>query len=306
MTALISDPAGIQSPATARPGRTTTTRRRRPKVGRTLLLLLFAAYFFIPLYAAVDFTLGGSRRTMGHTLSVWTGLVHQDGFTTNLLTSLKIAAGTVALLLVLMVPTMAWLHLRLPHMRRFVEGVCLLPMAIPAVVIANGILGAFKSWPQAITGSSWILILEYVILALPFTYRSLDAGLSAIPLTTLVEAARSLGASWPTTLWRVVVPNIRTSIASAGILGAALALGEFTIANLLLLNTFPIWTDQAGQQDGEVATTASMLILFLSWLLLMLVSHLGRGRRARKSTKSGPKSDQPDKPDKPDNLGSAQ
>ena len=74
------------------------------------------------------------------------------------------------------------------------------------------------------------------------------------------------------------MPNIRTAIASAGILGAALALGEFTIANLLLLNTFPIWTDQAGQQDGEVATTASMLILFLSWLLLMLVSHLGRGR----------------------------
>jgi putative spermidine/putrescine transport system permease protein len=171
-------------------------------------------------------------------------------------------------------------------MRRFVEGVCLLPMAIPAVVIANGILGAFKSWPQAITGSSWILILEYVVLALPFTYRSLDAGLSAIPLATLVEAARSLGASWPTTLWRVVVPNVRTAIASAGILGAALALGEFTIANLLLLNTFPVWTDQAGQQDGEVATTAAMLILFLSWLLLMAVSRLGRGRGPEKSEKS--------------------
>ena len=282
MTTLISDSPAVQSPATAGPGR---TQRRRPRAGRAVLLLLFAAYFFIPLYAAVDFTLGGSRRNMGHTLSVWTGLVHQEGFTTNLMTSLKIAGGTVLLLLVLMVPTMAWLHLRLPHLRRVVEGVCLLPMAIPAVVIANGILGAFKSWPQAITGSSWILILEYVILALPFTYRSLDAGLSAIPLTTMVEAARSLGASWPTTLWRVVVPNIRTSVASAGILGAALALGEFTIANLLLLNTFPIWTDQAGQQDGEVATTASMLILFLSWLLLMLVSQLGKGRAGKKSPK---------------------
>ncbi|MFL6112342.1 MAG: ABC transporter permease subunit, partial [Catenulispora sp.] len=102
---------------------------------------------------------------------------------------------------------------------------------------------------------------------------------------TMVEAARSLGASWPTALWRVVVPNIRTAIASAGILGAALALGEFTIANLLLLYTFPVWTDQAGQQDGEIATTAAMLILFLSWLLLMLVSHLGRGRTIPKAPK---------------------
>lgn len=270
---------GTQSSATL-PAR---NRRRRPPVGRTVVLVLFAGYFFVPLYAAVDFTLGGSRRNRGHTLSVWTGLVHQQGFTGNLMTSLRIAVFTVVLLLVLMVPTMAWLHLRLPHLRRVVEGVCLLPMAIPAVVIANGVIGAFKSWPQAITGSSWILVLEYVILALPFTYRSLDAGLSAIPLTTLVEAARSLGASWPTTLWRVVVPNVRTAIASAGILGAALALGEFTIANLLLLNTFPVWTDQAGQQDGEVATTAAMLILFLSWLLLMAVSRLGRGRTREKS-----------------------
>jgi putative spermidine/putrescine transport system permease protein len=250
----------------------------RSRAGRYSVLIVFGAYFLVPLFAAVDFTLGGSRNHMGHTLSVWTGLVHQDGFGTNLWTSVRIAFFTVLLLLVLMVPTMAWLHLRLPHLRRVVEAVCLLPMAIPAVVIANGILGAFKSWQIMRDGSDWMLILEYVILALPFTYRSLDAGLSAIPLTTMVEAARSLGASWPVTLWRVVVPNIRAAIASAGILGAALALGEFTIANLLLLNTFPVWTDQAGQQDGEVATTAAMLILFLSWLLLMAVSRLGRSR----------------------------
>ena len=257
------------------------TRSARHRYGRAMVLILFGLYFLVPLYAAIDFTLGGSRNHQGHTLSVWTGLVHQEGFGENLWTSVKIAALTVLLLLLLMVPTMAWLHLRLPHLRRIVEGVCLLPMAIPAVVIANGILGAFKDWSLMRNGSDWMLILEYVVLALPFTFRSLDAGLSAIPLQTMVEAARSLGASWPVALWRVVVPNIRTAIASAGILGAALALGEFTIANLLLLNTFPVWTDQAGQQDGEVATTAAMLILFLSWLLLMVVSHLGRANHRR-------------------------
>jgi putative spermidine/putrescine transport system permease protein len=267
--------APAAAPLPAKPRR----RRGRPRYGRAVTLLFFGLNFLLPLYAAIDFTLGGGRRHMtGRTISVWTGLVHQQGFTDNLFTSVKIAAATVVLVLLLMVPTMAWLHLRLPHLRRVVEGICILPMAIPAVVIANGILGAFKNWPTWINGGPAILILEYVVLALPFTFRTLDAGLSAIPLQTMVEAARSLGASWPATLWRVVVPNIRTAIASAGILGAALALGEFTIANLLLLNTFPVWTSQAGQQDGEVATTAAMLILFLSWLLLMAVSRLGRRR----------------------------
>jgi putative spermidine/putrescine transport system permease protein len=279
----VTDVAGT-APSGTRASAAGPRAKSRISIGRIVVLVLFGAYFFVPLGAAVYFTLGGSRHGQGLTLSVWTGLVHQDGFSSNLMTSIRIALATVALVLVLMVPTMAWIHLRLPHLRRVVEGICILPMAIPAVVIAYGVLGAFKGWPQQITGSSPILIFEYVILALPFTFRSLDAGLSAIPLQTMVEAARSLGASWPVALWRVVVPNIRTSILSAGILGAALALGEFTIANVLLLNTFPIWTAQAGQQDGEVATTASMLILFLSWLLLMVASRLGTRRRGRRRT----------------------
>lgn len=289
MSALSDAVAAVPAPGPAPAGtRGARSDRKRPRFGRRLALLLFGVYFLVPLYAAIDFSLGGSRRHMGHTLSVWTGLVHQPGFGDNLWTSVEIAVATVVLVLLLMVPTMAWLHLRLPHLRRLVEGICILPMAVPAVVVANGIVGAFRSWPNAITASSWILVLEYVILALPFTFRTLDAGLAAIPLSTMVEAARSLGASWPVALWRVVVPNVRTAIASAAILGAALALGEFTIANLLLLNTFPVWTSQVGQQDGESATTASMLILFLSWLLLMAVSRLGRRRTHRIRTAKTP------------------
>src|SRR5262249_15178396 len=49
----------------------------------------------------------------------------------------------------------------------------------------------------------------YVILAMPFAYRSLDAGLRSLELRTLVDAASSLGARWPTTLWRGLLPNPR-------------------------------------------------------------------------------------------------
>ena len=49
-----------------------------------------------------------------------------------------------------------------------------------------------------------VLVLAYVVLALPFVYRSLDAGLRAIDVRTLVEAARNCGASWPHVLFRVI------------------------------------------------------------------------------------------------------
>jgi putative spermidine/putrescine transport system permease protein len=238
----------------------------RHPIARWITLLVAAVFFLLPIAASIEFSLRGRNGT--HTLDTWANLVGQDGFTQNLLTSLELAGGTVVLTL----PTMAWVHLRLPRLRRVLESICVLPMVIPAVVLANGVLVAFRNGPQWVTGTPVVLALEYVVLALPFTFRTLDAGMSAIPLATLVEAARNLGANWFTVLWRVVVPNLRTAILGSAILAAAMVLGEFTIANLLLMNTFPVWTVQAGQQDPEVAMAASMLILLVSWILLMVMS----------------------------------
>ena len=39
-------------------------------------------------------------------------------------------------------------------------------------------------------------------LALPYMYRAVDTGLRAIDVRTLTEAAESLGAGWPTILFR--------------------------------------------------------------------------------------------------------
>ncbi len=53
-------------------------------------------------------------------------------------------------------------------------------------------------------------------------------------METISEAARSLGASWFTVIFRVIVPNMRQAILNALLLTWALVLGEFTVAYLLL------------------------------------------------------------------------
>ena len=122
----------------------------------------------------------------------------------------------------------------------------------------------------------------YVILAMPFAYRSLDAGLRALELRTLVDAASSLGAGWLSTLWRVILPNLRTALLSATVLTVALVLGEFTMASLDLYQTFPVWIVAFDQTSGPVSTAASLLALFVTWLFLLLIVTVG-GRRARRT-----------------------
>ena len=73
-----------------------------------------------------------------------------------------------------------------------------------------------------------------MVLAVPFAFRAIDNGLAAVPLRTLVEAARNLGAGRATTLVRVVLPTIRTAVLGAAFLTLALVLGEVVIARILL------------------------------------------------------------------------
>src|SRR6202012_4697793 len=111
--------------------------------------------------------------------------------------------------LALMVPTAVYVHLRLPHLRRVLDSITILPIVIPPVVLIIGVLQITKVTPS-LQESPYLLALEYVILSMPFAYRSIDAGLRSLDLKTMTEASSSLGAGWGSTLWRGILPHLPT------------------------------------------------------------------------------------------------
>jgi putative spermidine/putrescine transport system permease protein len=237
-------------------------------VWRWVILLIAGVYFLLPLYAAIRFA---GVKAFG---SVFT----QPGFGAALWTSIQIAAMTWAITMALMVPTTIYVHLRLPAMRRFLESITILPIVIPPIVLTVGVLQVF---PIQLKATMWLLGIEYVILAMPFAYRAIDAGLRSIDLKTLTEASSNLGGGWLTTMWRVVLPNLGTSLLSSTVLIVALCLGEFTMASLNLVTTFPVWIVQTDQLNANISVSASIIALVVTWLFLMLIVTIGshRGRR---------------------------
>ena len=237
-------------------------------VWRWVILLIAGVYFLLPLYAAIRFA---GIKAFG---SVFT----QPGFGSSLWTSIQIAAMTWAITMALMVPTTIYVHLRLPAMRRFLESITILPIVIPPIVLTVGVLQVF---PIQLKATMWLLGIEYVILAMPFAYRAIDAGLRSIDLKTLTEASSNLGGGWLTTMWRVILPNLGTSLLSSTVLIVALCLGEFTMASLNLVTTFPVWIVQTDQLNANISVSASIIALVVTWLFLMLIVTIGsrRGRR---------------------------
>ena len=233
-------------------------------------LILAGTIFFLPLIAAAEFSFrnpGGK----GHSFVNYTWLLQQDGFLPALGASLRLAILSGALNLILMVPTMVILNLKAKRYKSLVDFICILPLIIPVVSLA---IGAQVSMPEFLQNTDYELVFFFVIVALPYTYRALDSAISAIDIKVLVEASRSLGASWFSTIVKVIIPAIKSGIIGSLFLSFALAVGEFTLTSLLHWDTFPTWTVVAAQQNILGAIAISVFSFALAIFVLTSVGIL--------------------------------
>ncbi|MDQ2813741.1 MAG: ABC transporter permease subunit [Actinomycetota bacterium] len=280
VTALNETPAA--APA-GRPGGMQVRRRRRLNVFRYVVFTLFGLFFVLPLLALGRFSLEGAKLGTW-ALTAWRQIGSYQGSGIPPLLSaieitLELAVITCVVTMVLLVPTMIWIRLRVKWLARTMEILCLLPLTIPAIVLVVG-LGPVYNKIQHYELSSLMLFWAYVILALPYAYRALAAGLSAVDVETISEAARSLGASWFTVIFRVIVPNMRQAILNALLLTWALVLGEFTIAYLLLYSNLQVelYSISRNTPNAGVLFSTSFAALLFAFILLLILSFVGRRR----------------------------
>ncbi|MFE9928025.1 ABC transporter permease [Streptomyces sp. NPDC005533] len=260
---------------------------RRPGIWRGAVLALAGVYFLGPLVASFVFTVHVPGQ--GVSFEAYGELLSADGFTESLLLSLGLAAATIALSLLLAVPALVAVRIGSPRLRPVVEVMCMLPLVVPPIALVTGISTVLRWGPEHLSRTPLyqtfiavqnekfpvVLVLAYTVLALPFVYRSLDAGMRAVDVPTLVEAARSCGASWPYVVLRVLLPNLRASLAGAAFLTLALVLGEFTIASLLGFRPFAVWIVSISGAQARMSVAVSILSLLITWLLLIALSRAG-------------------------------
>jgi putative spermidine/putrescine transport system permease protein len=273
---------GFAAPA-ERPHGMQNRRRQRLNIFRYLVFTVFGLFFLLPILATARYSLEGS--SLGTwTLTAWKQIASYQGpppLLSAIEITLELAVITCVIVLVLLVPTMVWIRLRVQWLSRPFEFLCLLPLTIPAIILVVG-LAPIYNFIRHYQLSALTLFLAYVILALPYAFRALSAGLNAIDVPTLSEAARSLGASWFTVIARVIVPNMWQAILNATVLAAALVLGEFTIAYLLLYNTLPVelFSISRNTPNASVIFSTSLASLLFAFFLLLILSYAGR-RRSR-------------------------
>lgn len=225
------------------------------------------------------------------TASGFLGFLSDPQFYRSLGLSVALAAATVVVLIAALVPAVVAVHLWAPKLSGVLSVVCTLPLVIPSIALVAGLMAVLQGLASQGRGSAANQLAQglqnpdfpvavvgaYVILALPFTYRSIDAALSAIPLRTYVEASESLGAGTWRTLAKVVAPNIRGSVIFSACFAFCLAIGEYTVAATMSVNTLPVYMATLSTTDFRASIALSLVSNIVTWgLLAFAMVYAGR------------------------------
>ena len=207
--------------------------------------------------------------------------------------SLRLAAATTAILLVIGMPLAYWLTFSRRPWKFLVEAVVALPLVLPPTVLGFYVLLAIG--PRSPIGTLYAkltggmlpfsfqgLLAASVLYSLPFTVQPMAAAFAAVD-RKLLEASWCLGVSRAETFRRVMAPLAPPGIATGAVLSFAHTMGEFgvvlmvggNIAGATRTVSISIY-DQVQALDYGAATMTSLFLLGASFAALALIYALQR------------------------------
>lgn len=216
-------------------------------------------------------------------------------FAQTLLLTFKLAFITTLILLVVGIPLAAALAGWRSRWRIFFETLITMPMVLPPSVLGYYLLVAYS--PDHFPGNilkHWFdvqlaftfpgLVVGSVLFSLPFMVSPLQAGLQNLPVS-LSEASASLGKSKFVTLFRVLLPNIKSSLVTSLALCFAHTIGEFGVV-LMIGGNIPGVTrvasiaiyDEVQALHFNLANRYAFILFAITFLLLLIINAFNPNR----------------------------
>ena len=248
--------------------------------------ILALLYLFVPLYGTLDFSLRMAKGRLS--FLAYQTVLSDPQFLASFRYSATMGLITVMVSVVLFLPTIYWLHLKLPQARPLVEIITILPFIIPVIVFVFGLIRTFSRPPLQLTLTPFktdiLITAGYVILSMPYMYRSIDIGMRSIDVRGLTEAAQSLGSNWFQVLFNVIFPNLRIAVLSGALISFALVIGELILGDFLVRPALGPYMVQVGRDSAYQPAAMAMLSWALTWICLGLIQLFGRGGTGQQLT----------------------
>ncbi len=211
-----------------------------------------------------------------------------------LVLTFKLAAITTALLLIIAIPIAYWLAHTKSQIKPVLETLVSMPLVLPPTVLGFYLLVVFSpanpvgNWLDEHLGLQLIfsfegLIFASILYSLPFMVHPIQAGFSNLS-SSLTEASYVLGKSKSTTLFKVLLPNIKPSLLTGIVLAFAHTIGEFGVV-LMIGGNIPGKTkvasiaiyDEVEALNYDIANWYSLILFVIAFIILLMVYLINGG-----------------------------
>jgi molybdate transport system permease protein len=202
--------------------------------------------------------------------------------------TLKLAAITTLLLLIVGLPIAWWLSKGRSFFKTIIEAIITMPLVLPPSVLGFYLLLAFSprhgigQWLQdsfdiQLVFSFQGLVLASFIYSMPFMIGPIKSALQQLP-ASLAQASYTLGKTQWQTFKSVLLPNIKPSLLTAVVLTFAHTLGEFgvvlmiggNIPNVTRVASIAVY-DSVERMDYAAANSYSLILFSITFVMVISV-----------------------------------
>lgn len=262
-------------------------RLPRPS-GLLVYAILYLAFLYLPVLLLPLFSFNDGTIVAfplkGFTLKWYAQLGAQDTLIQAMVNSLIVGCVTALASTSLgLFAARAYVRYRFKG-RELSEGLVMLPLVIPGIIVASSMLVLFIS--MGLKPSLTTIILGHVFLALPFAVSIMKSAFEGFD-PSLEEAAFDLGETVIGVFRRVTLPIVSPGIIASFLVTFTVSFDEFVLAFFLSGNepTLPVYIWSQIRFPAKLPNTLALgSLLLLSSVLLLLVAEYF-GRRSAKSTK---------------------
>jgi molybdate transport system permease protein len=210
--------------------------------------------------------------------------------------TLRLAAVSSLVLLLVGVPLAHWLNTSRMRGVIFIETLVSLPIVLPPTVIGFYLLMLMS--PTHALGAGWVsvfgqplpfsfagLVIGSVVYSLPFAVQPFQAAFRGVK-HELVQSALALGLTPRQTFWSIVMPLSKHGVLTGVSLSFAHTMGEFGVV-LMLGGNIPGQTrvasialyDEAQKLNYATAHAYALVLLAISFVILIGIAFLQRRQR---------------------------
>lgn len=256
------------------------------KFWKRLYLVLIYGFLYAPIIVLIVFSFneGKTRGSWeGFSLHWYRSLLENDEILSALKNTLSVAVIATVISTIIGTLGAIGIYEFRTRTRRLILSLNQIPVINPDIVMAVGLMVLYRT--LNLDFGYFTLVLSHIAFTTPYVVLSVLPKLRQMP-RALPEAAMDLGASPMQTLWRVVIPHIKTGIFAGALMAFTLSIDDFVISFFTtgngVENVSTIVFSMARRGINPEINALSTL-MFAAMLVLMLVMNVESGRKEKET-----------------------